>query len=420
MRQTQLFTKTRKEAPKDEVAKNAQLLIRAGYIHKEMAGAYDYLPLGRMTLDRVVNIIRREMESLGANEVSMTAFQSPELWKQTGRWDDSVVDAWFKTKLAAGGEVGLGVTHEEPMAAMMRDHVSSYRDLPRAVFQFQTKFRNELRAKSGIMRGREFMMKDLYSFNVDEAAHKDFYERAAAAYARVFETVGLGDRTYRTFASGGIFSEFSDEFQVACDAGEDTTYLAKDKGIAVNEEVMTDENLSKLGVTRDELVAVKTVEVGNIFSLGTKFSEPLGLLFQAEDGERRPVIMGSYGIGPGRLMGTIIECLADDKGIVWPESVAPFVAHLLLVGRSDEAKAKADALYEELRSKGVDVIYDDRDPEKTRAGEKFADADLMGMPWQIVIGDREVDGVEAKDRRTGEAKVISRDELVSSLVAIKR
>src|SRR3989344_1498749 len=237
MRQSQLFTKTRKSAPKDEVTKNAQLLIRAGYIHKEMAGVYDYLPLGFRVIENIRKIIREEMNAIGGQEVSLSALQDPEIWKKTDRWDDEKVDVWFKTKLKNYTELGLGCTHEEPMARMMKEHINSYRDLPRYTYQFQTKFRNELRSKSGIMRTREFVMKDLYSFSRDEKEFREFYEKCAGAYKRIFERVGLGDRTFRTFASGGSFSKYSDEFQTLCEAGEDTVYVHRKKGIAVNKEV---------------------------------------------------------------------------------------------------------------------------------------------------------------------------------------
>jgi prolyl-tRNA synthetase len=233
MRQTHLFTKTRREAPADEVSKNAQLLIRAGFVHKEMAGAYDYLPLGLRVIDKIRGIIREEMNAIGGQEVSLTALQDPEIWKETDRWDDEKVDVWFKTKLKNDTELGLGCTHEEPMARMMRDHVNSYRDLPRYTYQFQTKFRNELRAKSGIMRGREFLMKDMYSFSRTEEELDAFYEKAIEAYKNVYQRAGIGDKTFLTFASGGMFSKFSHEFQTICDAGEDIIYIDDEKGIAV-------------------------------------------------------------------------------------------------------------------------------------------------------------------------------------------
>jgi prolyl-tRNA synthetase len=411
MRQSTLFTKTRKEAPKDEVSKNAQLLIRAGYIHKEMAGVYSYLPLGLRTLNKVVQIIREEMNSIGGQEITMTALQDKSIWEKTNRWDDTVVDNWFKTKLKNDTEVGLGFTHEEPIARIMTNFVSSYRDLPFYAYQFQNKFRNETRAKSGIMRGREFLMKDLYSFSKDTDQHNEFYEKAKAAYSRVFERVGLGDRTYVTFASGGVFSKFSHEFQTESDAGEDLIYVDEAKGIAVNKEVLTDEVLKDLDLDRGSLVEKKSIEVGNIFSLGTKFSEPLDLTYLDEKGEQKPVVMGSYGIGPGRLMGTIVETLADEKGIVWPAAVAPFKIHLvLLAGKDGKAKEYAENLYSKLTEKGIEVLFDDRD---ARAGEKFADSDLIGIPYRVVVSDKTLESgkLEMKERKTGKVEMIDESAL---------
>ncbi len=413
MRQSKLFTKTRKLAPSDEVAKNAQLLVRAGYIHKEMAGVYSYLPLGLRTLNKIVQIIREEMNAIGGQELVMTALQDKDLWSRTDRWDDDKVDNWFKTSFKSGGETGLGITHEEPLTRIMTDHISSYRDLPVAAYQFQNKFRNELRAKSGIMRGKEFLMKDLYSFSKDEAEHQSFYDRAREAYVKVFQRAGVGDRTYVTFASGGIFSEFSEEFQTVSDAGEDVIYIDEAKGIAINKEVYNDETITKLGLNKESLVEKKAIEAGNIFHLGTRFSEALGLTYTDETGAKKPVVMGSYGIGPTRLMGIIVETLADDKGLVWPESVAPFTYHLVSLGHDgDEVSQAADALYDDLTKKGAEVLYDDRD---VRAGEKFADSDLLGMPYRIVVGKDGVasDQFEVVNRATGEVQKKSRAEILS-------
>lgn len=413
MRQSKLFTKTRREAPADEIAKNAQLLIRAGYIHKEMAGVYSYLPLGLRTLGNIVQVIREEMNAVGGQELVMTALQDKELWSRTDRWDDTKVDNWFKTEFKSGGETGLAITHEEPLTRIMTDHISSYRDLPVKAYQFQNKFRNEMRAKSGIMRGKEFLMKDLYTFSKDEAEHTEQYGKVREAYIKVFERLGLGEKTYVTFASGGIFSPFSEEFQTVSDAGEDTIYVHEGKRIAVNKEVYTDETLATLGLSKDELVEKKSIEVGNIFTLGTRFSEPLGLTYADETGARKPVLMGSYGIGPTRVMGTIVEVLSDEKGIVWPEAVAPFRYHLLSLLPDDaDGAAFTDDLYKELTSKGSEALYDDR---AVRAGEKFADADLIGIPWRVTVGKEwKANGMlELVNRATGETSNISREELLS-------
>ncbi len=419
MRQSQLFTKTRREAPKDETAKNAQLLIRAGFVHKEMAGVYSYLPLGLRTLNNIVEVIRQEMNAVGGQELVMSALQDRELWSRTDRWDDENVDNWFKTEFKSGGETGLAITHEEPLTRIMTAHISSYRDLPLSAYQFQNKFRNEMRAKSGIMRGKEFLMKDLYSFSKDEEEHSRVYASIREAYVKVFERLGLGDLTYPTFASGGIFSPFSEEFQTISDAGEDTVYVHEGKRIAVNKEVYDDENLAKLGLTKDELVEKKAIEVGNIFNLGTRFSEPLNLNYTAEDGSKKPVVMGSYGIGPTRIMGTIVEVLSDEKGIVWPEAVSPFMVHLVSVVNDPEVIAYADALYDDLTKAGVSVLYDDRD---ARAGEKLADADLMGIPARVVIGKKTIETgqIESTYRRNGQTALVSRDELVQYTTAAQK
>ena len=412
MRQSQLFTKTRKLAPKDEVAKNAQLLIRGGFIHKEMAGVYSYLPLGLRVLTNIENIIREEMNAIGGQEITMTALQSPTLWKKSDRWRDDSIDVWFKTELKSGGELGLATTHEEPLTALMSEYISSYKDLPKYVYQFQTKFRNEMRAKSGIMRTREFVMKDLYSFSRSEEEFRGFYEQCATAYMKIFKRVGIGEKTFRTFASGGSFSKFSDEFQTLCDAGEDTVHLHRGKGIAVNKEVYTDEVLADLGIKKEELEEVKAIEVGNIFPLGTRFSEALGLTYKDEKGAEQPVIMGSYGIGPGRLMGTIAEVLSDEKGIVWPKEVAPFSAHLISIsGGNADVTAEADRLYGLLKENGVEALYDDRD---ARAGEKFADADLIGIPMRIVVSEKTMaeGGVEISSRTNGGTSIIPDSEVV--------
>ena len=411
MKQSQLFTKTKKEVPTDEVSKNAELLIRGGFIHKEMAGVYSYLPLGLRVLNKIENIIREEMNAIGGQEIIMTALQNPELWKKTDRWDNEKVDIWFKTKLKNNTELGLGFTHEEPLTNIMKNYISSYRDLPKSVYQFQNKFRNEARAKSGIMRTREFVMKDLYSFSKDEAEHLEFYEKAKKAYIKIFERVGIGHLTYLTFASGGFFSKFSHEFQTITSTGEDIIYIDENKSIAINKEVFNDETLEKLDLKRENLVEKKAVEVGNIFTLSTRFSDALDLTYQTEKGDKKPVFMGSYGIGPARLMGTIVEALADDKGIIWPEAVAPFKVHLLALGEDEKVIVESNKIYENL-SKNYEVLFDDR--KEISAGEKFADADLLGMPYRLVVSPRSMkeNGIEVKKRNEEKGKVISFEELL--------
>ena len=425
MRQSQLFTKTRKEAPTDEVSKNAQLLIRAGYIQKEMAGVYDYLPLGLRVLNKIINIIRTEMNAIGGEEILMTTLQDKSIWEKTNRWEENTMDVWFKTVLKGGGEVGLGATHEEPITRIMTNHIQSYKDLPKAVYQFQNKFRNEARAKSGIMRTREFIMKDLYSFHADQNDLDQYYEKVAEAYTRIFQTVGLGSITYKTFASGGAFSKYSHEFQTVSDTGEDTIFVDEDKKIALNKEVYEDSVLNELGLSKEDLVEKKSIEVGNIFKLGTRFSSALGLNVVGEDGKESPVVMGSYGIGPGRLLGTIVETLSDDKGIVWPKEVAPFDVHLVRLGNSSDVLKFADDLYIDLEKRGVEVLYDDRD---LRAGEKFADSDLIGIPVRFVVSDKTVSSasaqgsgetvenkVEVKNRTDNETKLLPIEEALKIL-----
>ncbi|MBP7811240.1 MAG: prolyl-tRNA synthetase [Candidatus Moranbacteria bacterium] len=398
MRQSQLFTRVSRQVPKDEVSKNAQLLIRAGFIHKEMAGVYSFLPLGLRVLNKVIGIIREEMDAIGGQELSLTALQEKALWEKTDRWDDCKVDVWFKTVLKNGTELGLGSTHEEPVTRLMTQYVNSYRDLPLLAYQFQTKFRNEMRAKSGIMRVREFIMKDLYSFARTEEEHAELYASVRAAYVRIFERVGLGELTYATFASGGIFSKYSEEFQTVSEAGEDLIYVDEGSGRALNKEVFTDEVLADLGMKREALVEKKSIEVGNIFTLGTRFSDPLGLKFRDEQGEERPILMGCYGIGPGRVMGTIVETLSDEKGIVWPEAVAPFRVHLLSLGQDETA----DRIYRELTSSGIETLYDDR---TASAGEKFAESDLIGIPYQVIIGKKTFESGEVEIKRRSDGLV---------------
>ncbi len=416
MKQSQLFTKTRREAPKDEVAKNAQLLIRAGYIYKEMAGVYDLLPLGLRTFEKVVGIIREEMNKIGGVEMHLSALQSAEPWQKSGRWSDEAVDAWFKTKLKNGADVGLGFTHEEPLTALMTEQISSYKDLPSYPYQFQTKFRNEERAKSGLMRTREFVMKDLYSFSKDADEHQKFYEKAAEAYARVFERVGLGAVTYKTFASGGSFSKYSHEFQTVCDAGEDVIYIDDATKLALNKEVYDDPEVYKTtGVVKENLREAKAVEVGNIFTLGTRFSEALGLSYKTAEGKSESVFMGSYGIGPARVMAVVAELLSDDKGLVWPEEVAPFRVHLIeLQSDNEEVSKEAAELYRELTEAGVEVLWDDRD---ARAGEKFAESDLLGLPLRVVVSEKTLAAgkFECVERASGHTSHKSISELIGHL-----
>ncbi|HEY4499156.1 MAG TPA: aminoacyl--tRNA ligase-related protein [Candidatus Paceibacterota bacterium] len=415
MRQSELFSKTRREGPKDEVSKNAKLLIQGGFIHKEMAGVYSFLPLGLRVLNNIVRVIREEMNAIGGQELFLTALQSKEVWESTGRWSDKAVTNWFKTALIAGGEVGLSFTHEEPITCLMRDHIRSFRDLPVFAYQFQTKFRNEERAKSGLMRTREFLMKDLYSFSRDTEEHQKFYDVVKESYKKVFERLGLGPFTHLTYASGGSFSRYSHEFQVVSEAGEDTIHLCKECSVAVNSEIIQ-ERSSCPSCGNTKLIETKAVEVGNIFSLGTRFSEAFGLSFVNERNESMPVVMGSYGIGPARVLGALVELFSDGRSILWPSSVSPFSVHLLLLDAdSHEVLTQAEAVYNNLSAKGIDVLFDDR--QSVRGGEKFADADLLGIPLRVIVSSRSLTqgSLEVLNRRSQATELISPSSLAAHL-----
>ena len=379
-----------------------------------MAGVYAYLPLGLIVIEKIKNIVREEMNAISGQELIMTSLQPKELWEKTARWGDDVVDIWFKSELKNGTPVGFGWSHEEPIVEMMKQYVSSYKDLPANVYQFQTKLRNEVRAKSGIMRGREFVMKDMYSCSIDAVQHEAFYAATIEAYKRVFDRVGLGEDTYVTFASGGAFTQFSHEFQTICEAGEDVIYVHRGKNIAINKEVLNDETLAKLGVSRDELEEVKSAEVGNIFNFGTQKSQDMDFAFTDEQGDKQLVHLGSYGIGITRLMGVIAEKFSDDKGLVWPDAVAPARVYIAQLGNSPEVIKQADDLYQRLTAAGVGVLYDDRE---LRPGEKFADADLLGIPYRVVISDKTVasNAYEIKARTASEALVVDLASVLKTL-----
>lgn len=414
MRVSKLFTKTRKQAPADETSKNAQLLIRAGFVYKVMAGVYAYTPLGLRVLENIKQIVREEMNAIDGQELIMTNLQPKEVWESTTRWSDDVVDVWFKTKLKDGTELGLAWSHEEAIMEMMRQYVESYKDLPISVYQFQTKMRNELRAKSGIMRGREFVMKDMYSMHASAEELGAYYTKVIEAYKRIYDRLGLGEDTYVTFASGGAFTKFSHEFQTICDAGEDILYLHREKNIAVNEEVL-DSAVKELGIDKNELEKVKSAEVGNIFNFGTEKSEQMGIYVTGPDGTEQPIYLASYGIGITRVMGVVVEKFADEKGIVWPENIAPYKVYIVRIGESDEVVSAADNLYQTLQGKGVEALYDDRD---MRPGEKFADADLLGIPHRVVISEKTIAAgkLEYKARTSSTPEQIEVDKLLAKIV----
>lgn len=416
MRLSKLFTKTSKTSPAEETARNAQLLIKAGFIHKEMAGVYTFLPLGKKVLDKIAQIVREEMDIVGGQEMLLTTLQPKDLWEQTGRWNDQIMDVWFKTKLQNGTEVGLAATHEEPLSSLLKRFINSYKDLPFLIYQIQTKFRNELRAKSGLMRGREFLMKDMYSFARSQKEHDEIYQRVIKAYHKVYSRLGIDKKTYLTFASGGSFSKFSHEFQTLTEAGEDTIYIDEDKKIAINEEVFSDELIKELGLEKSKLKKAKAAEVGNIFSLATKFSKPFNLSFVDEDGAEKLVLMGCYGMGISRALAVIAELFSDEYGLSWPQSVAPAKVYIARLGDTSEVVKAADGLYETLKKQGVEVLYDDR---ALRPGEKFADADLMGIPYRVVVSDKTVKNkkFEIKKRTEKTSQMLDIGGILEVLVA---
>lgn len=407
MKQSQLSTKTRKEAPKDEVSLNAQLLIRAGFIDKLTAGVYTFLPLGLRVFKKIENIIREEMYAIGGQEMLMPTMHPKANWEKTGRWD--AMDDLYKVEDSSGRQFALGPTHEEVVVPLMQKFANSYRDFPFAVFHIQNKFRMELRAKSGLIRGREFFMKDLYSFHLDEKDMDKYYEKAKAAYFKIFKRAGIGEKTHVTFASGGTFSKYSHEFQTISSAGEDLIYICKKCAVGINKEIREETPVCPECGGKD-FTQEKAIETGNIFKLNTKFSAPFGMEIVNEKGEKKTVIMGCYGIGLGRLMGTVVELFNDERGIVWPESVAPFNVHLLSLGENEEA----EKIYNQLNDAGVEVLFDDRE---SSAGEKFADSDLIGIPYRIVVSKKSISagGVEMKKRNEEKSEIIPLDKLLDRL-----
>ncbi len=412
MKQSQLFTKTRKEAPADETAKNAQLLIRGGFVDKVMPGVYSFLPLGLRVLNNIKKIINQEMLALGSQEIVMSTLQEKTVWEKTNRWSDETVDIWFKSELKNGSAVGFGWSHEEPITEMMKSHISSYKHLPIFVHQFQNKLRNETRAKSGVMRGREFIMKDMYSYCISEDQHMDFYNKTIDAYMNVYNRLGLGDITYVTSASGGVFTDkFSHEFQTVCDVGEDIVHVHKHKKLAINDEIFNDETLEKLGESKEDFESKKSAEVGNIFTFGTEKTNQMELVFTNETGEKEPVYLGSYGIGVTRLIAVLVELFSDDRGIIWPESVAPFRVHLVSLG---DTQTQSQSVYDTLTAQGIEVLWDDRD---MTAGAKFADSDLIGIPYRVVVSEKSLaaGGYELKKRSETDSRIVSESELLTVL-----
>lgn len=404
MRQSILLLRTQKDAPKDEQAINAQLLIRGNFVEKLMAGVYSYLPLGFRVREKIMQIIREEMNALGSAEILMPALHPRSVWDATNRWE-SMKKIMYQFDDGSGKEIGLGPTHEEVVVLIARNIIHSYTDLPRSVYQIQTKYRNEPRAKSGLLRGREFTMKDLYSFHTNEASLEEFYELSKKAYQKVFARCGL--KSYITEASGGDFSKTnSHEFMVESDAGEDEMLFCRLCGYAENKEIATlkkGEICTKCGDGVAELVHV--IEVGNIFKLGTRFSEAVKCVYRDKEGATHPVVMGSYGIGIERLIGTIVELSNDEHGIIWPESVAPYTAHILVIGKTSLDLMKfAESVYTSLLKEGVDVLFDDR--EGISPGEKFSESDLIGIPWRIVVSEKNLVSGKIEVKRRGKDDII--------------
>ncbi|MFC1613031.1 proline--tRNA ligase [Patescibacteria group bacterium] len=410
MKQSKLFGKTIKEISKDEVSLNAQLLMRAGFIDKLMSGVYTFLPLGLRVLEKIENIIREEMNAINGQEILMPALQPKENWEKTDRWEsmDSIL---YKFKGANQRELTLGSTHEEIITPLMSKFVNSYKDLPFSTYQFQTKFRNEERAKSGLLRGREFRMKDLYSFHADQDDLDQYYEKAQGAYARIFERLGVGNITHLTYATGGAFSKYSHEYQTVAEVGEDTIYLCEKCSIAVNKEIIEEQKVCpKCGNT--DLKEKKGIEVGNIFKLGDRFSKVFNLKYTEQNGKEKNVIMGCYGIGPSRLMGTIVEVYNDEKGIIWSKNIAPYQIHLLKIGADEELAKKCEEIYNNLITKNIEILYDDRD---ISAGEKFADSDLIGIPVRVVVSKKTLasNSVEVKKRGSGDVEMVGIEDIQS-------
>ncbi len=395
MRQSQLFVKTSKKTPRDETSKSAQLLLKAGFIDKLSAGVYVFLPLGLRVIQKIEKIIDKEMESLGAQRILMPALVPKKNWETTGRWKS--FDALFKLKGKNRIEYALGATHEEVVVPLVKKYVSSWRDFPLAVFQIQDKFRDELRAKSGILRTREFLMKDLYSFHTSEEDLDRFYKKVQSAYQRIFRELKIASQTYLTLAPGGTFSKYSHEYQTVTPAGEDIVYVCPKCKVAINKE-LGEKNVKCWKCGKSLSKKVKAIEIANIFKLKEKYTKAFDFKFTDKNGEKKLVTMGCYGIGLARLMGTVIELHNDSFGMIWPSSIAPFEFHLIQVGDDEKVRREAEKIYESLQKSGREVIYDDR--KDIGAGEKFMDCDLMGIPWRIVVSQKtlEKNAVEIKKR----------------------
>jgi prolyl-tRNA synthetase len=412
MRQSQLFTKTSKTIPREE-SKSAQLLIRGGFIDKLMAGVYSFLPLGFLVLKKIENIIREEMLKIGAQEVLLPALHPKEIWEKTDRWK---YPEMFKLKDRKGKEYSLGWTHEEIISFVLSKFVHSAKDLPVAVFQIQTKFRDELRPKGGLLRTKEFIMKDLYSFHETEEDLNRYYELVKEAYFKIFERCQIKEKTFLCLASGGAFSEYSHEFQTETESGEDLIYLCENCKIGVNKEIIQKEKYQCPECKRKLSKTLKTIEVGNIFKLGDRFTKPFNLKIKDKEGKEKFIVEGCYGIGLPRLMAAIVEIRHDEKGILWPKEVAPFLVHIIPIEMTDEKILKnSERIYKNLLRKNFEVLYDDR--KEKSVGEKFYDADLIGIPYRVVVSKKtlERDCVGVKKRDSKEEKLIKIKDLIKIL-----
>ena len=397
MLQSKLFAQTKKTTPKDIEAISHKLLYRGDFIDQLSAGVYSFLPLGLRVHQKIIEIIRQEMQALGAQEVLLPSLHPKKIWEKSGRWQ-TIKPPLFKLKDSHKKDFALGSTHEEVMTKIVQERVRSYKDLPVALFQFQTKFRNEIRYTGGLLRTREFTMKDLYSFHASQEDFERFYEKVAQSYLRIFKKCGL--QAIRVKASGlGFTNSFTDEFQVLTSVGEDTVIYCEKCGFAQNKEIAKLKEGDRCPQCGAPLRQQRGIEVGNIFPLGTKYPQAFNFYFIDKNGEKKLPIMGSYGIGIGRLMATIIEIHHDDKGMIWPENIAPYQAHLVPVEiRERKVKVIADKIYQDLQAQEIEVLYDDR--KQVSIGEKFAESDLIGIPLRIVVSKKTLlkNSVEIKKR----------------------
>ena len=407
MLQSQLFCKTKKETPKDAEVISHKLLVKGDFIEQTISGVYRFLPLGLKVLKKIEKIIREEMWDLGAQEVLLPTLQDKKLWLETNRWQ-TIDPPLFKLLDRHQKEIALGPTHEEEMVDIARKRVKSYQDLPFSLFQIQNKFRNEMRASGGLLRQREFLMKDLYSFYSNEEEAREFYERVKKAYFKIFRRCAL--QTILVEASSGtIGGKLSHEFQVEAEVGEDRILVCKKCGYGANIEKVRE--TKKCPKCSGRLEMKNSIEVGHIFYLGEKYSNAMSADFNDRDGKEKPILMGCYGIGLPRLMATIVEIHHDEKGMIWPQSVAPFQLHLIRIENSRPVKLAAEKLYNDLTKEAIEVLYDDRAAQS--AGEKFADCDLIGIPMRLVISERTLkqNCAELKRRSAKKTKLIKINEV---------